>query len=82
MRDTAQISVDLNSGFEEQELPSQEQLIQHTPNQGTLKARMDVLSMNKFDTTQSDRSDLGMSNASSIGLPGMGTLRQGIALAG
>jgi len=48
--------------------------------------------MHKFDMTQSDRSDLGMSNASSVGLgltnvssidlPGMGTLRQGIALRG
>ena len=53
---------------------------------------MDVSSLKKFDTTQSDRSDLGMSNASSVGLglsnvsdvdlPGMGTLRQGIALRG
>ena len=38
--------------------------------------------MNQFDNTQGTRSDLGMSNASSIGLPGMGTLRQGINIPG
>ena len=36
--------------------------------------------MGNFGATQSDRSELGMSNASSQGLPGMGTLRAGIAL--
>ena len=66
-----------NSG--EQELPSHEQLIQHTPNQGTMKARMDVHSMEQFANTQSDRSELGMSGATSVGLPGMGTLKAGIA---
>ena len=44
-----------------------------------MKARMDVNSMLQFDTTQSDRSDLGMSNATSVGLPGVGTLKAGIA---
>ena len=39
LKDTAQIHVDLN--FDEQELPSHEQLIQNTPPQGTIKARMD-----------------------------------------
>ena len=38
--------------------------------------------MNQFANTQDTRSDLGMSNASSIGLPGMGTLKQGINLPG
>jgi len=42
---------------------------------------MDVSASNKFATTQSDRSELGMSNASSIGLPGIGTLRAGINIA-
>jgi len=42
LRDTAEITIDLNGASEDQELPSQEILIQHTPNQGTMKARMDV----------------------------------------
>ena len=82
LRATAQIQVDLSSGLGEQELPSQERLIQQTPPQGTMKARIDMQSMQKFATTQSDRSDLGMSNASSVGLPGEATLRAGIALGG
>lgn len=37
--------------------------------------------MGQFAQTHSDRSELGMSNASSVGLPGMGTLKAGIAFA-
>lgn len=70
----------MGNGGGDRELPSHEQLIQHTPNQGTMKARMDVQSMQQFANTQSDRSDLGMSNATSVGLPGIGTLKAGIAL--
>ena len=47
-----------------------------------MKARMDEHSMHQFAATQSDRSDLGMSNASSMGLPGVNTLRGGINLPG
>lgn len=72
----------MGNGQEDRELPSHELLIQHTPpvNQGTMKARMDVQSMQQFANTQSDRSDLGMSNATSVGLPGIGTLKASIAL--
>lgn len=55
-------------------------MIHHTPPQGTMKARMDLQSMAQFATTQSDRSDLGMSNATSVGMPGVNTIRQGIAI--
>ncbi len=41
LRETTQIQVDLGMGAGDRELPSQEQLIQHTPPQGTMKARMD-----------------------------------------
>ena len=34
----------------------------------------------KFEATQSDRSELGMSNATSSGLPGLGTIRAGIEI--
>ena len=44
-----------------------------------MKARMDVHSMQQFANTQSDRSDLGMSTATSVGLPGIGTIKAGIA---
>jgi len=79
LRATAQIEVNLGGNDEEQELPSQEQWIERTPPQLNNKARMDV-SNNSFSDSRSDRSDLGMSNASSIGLPGLGTLRAGINL--
>ena len=45
-----------------------------------MKARMDLQSMAQFANTQSDRSDLGMSNATSVGMPGVNTIRQGIAI--
>ena len=35
---------------------------------------------NNFAATQSDRSELEMSNAMSSGLPGLGTLRAGITI--
>ena len=81
MRETAQIEVNLG-GDGEQELPSHDMLIQHTPPQATMKARMDQASLQQFGMSQGDRSELGLSNASSIGLPGIGTLRAGINLQG
>ena len=75
-----ELFVDFGMGSGDQELPSETNMIQHTPQheQGTMKARMDNQSMQKFSTTQSDRSDLGMSNASSVGMPGLGTIGAGI----
>ena len=81
LRATAQIEVNLGGNDEETELPSHEQLEWHTPKQEAMKPRMDISNAHSsFSDSRTDRSDLGMSNASSIGLPGLGTLRAGINL--
>ena len=53
-----------------------------SPPQATniMKARSGEIGNNNFAATQSDRSELDMSNAMSSGLPGLGTLRAGITI--